>query len=141
MIRQKNVTMDSTFNVAIINVLWQIVASKRFDPNAADTQRMMALLNMQFKAPFKGFDFFPILRKFTPATEIEKSYFEMKNMLRELIEEHMTDIDYDSPRDFIDVYLKQIHENGTNFDVNHLVVICLDFFQAGSETTRYDKLK
>ena len=54
--------MDSTFNVAIINVLWQIVASKRFDPNAEDTKRMMALLNMQFKAGFKAFNFFPFLR-------------------------------------------------------------------------------
>ena len=141
LIQKKSVTMDSTFNVAIINVLWQIVASKRFDPKAADTQRMMALLNMQFKSGFKAFNFFPILRKIMPATEVDKSFFEMKSMLRGLIEDHMADIDYDSPRDFIDVYLKQIHEDGTKFDVDHLVVICLDFFQAGSETTRYDKLK
>ena len=137
MIRQKNVTMDSTFNVAIINVLWQIVASKRFDPKAADTQRMMALLNMQFKSGFKAFNFFPILRRIMPASEIDKSFFEMKSMLRGLIEEHMVDIDYESPRDFIDVYLKQIQENGEKFDVDHLVVLCLDFFQAGAETTRY----
>ena len=136
LIQKKSVTMDSTFNVAIINVLWQIVASKRFDPKAADTQRMMALLNMQFKSGFKAFNFFPILRRIMPASEIDKSFFEMKSMLRGLIEDHMADIDYDSPRDFIDVYLKQIQEDGTNFDVDHLVVICLDFFQAGSETTR-----
>ena len=61
----------------------------------------------------------------------------MKNMMRGLINEHLADIDYDSPRDFIDVYLKQIHENGSDFDIEHLVVICLDFFQAGGETTRY----
>ena len=76
-----------------------------------------------------------------PATEVDKSFFEMKSMMRGLIKEHMADVDYDSPRDFIDVYLKQIHEVGANFDVDHLVVICLDFFQAGAETTRYDYLK
>ena len=42
-----------------------------------------------------------------------------------------------SPRDFIDVYLKQIQEDGIRFDIDNLVVICLDFFQAGAETTRY----
>merc|ERR1712018_604485 len=30
-----------TFNIAIINVLWHIVASKRFDPEAEDTKKMM----------------------------------------------------------------------------------------------------
>ena len=111
--------------------------AKRFDPHAEDTKRMMALLNMQFKAGFKAFNFFPFLRKYMPWTEIDKSFFEMKHMMRELIKEHMADVDYDSPRDFIDVYLKQIQEDGIRFDIDNLVVICLDFFQAGAETTRY----
>ena len=136
MIQKKNVTMESTFNVAIINVLWQIVASKRFDPNAADTKRMMALLNLQFKAGPKSFKLFPFLRKIMPANEVDKSFFEMKAMMRGLIKEHLADVDYDSPRDFIDVYLKQIKEVGSDFEIDHLVVICLDFFQAGAETTR-----
>ena len=136
MIQKKNVKMESTFNVAIINVLWQIVASKRFDPKADDTKRMMALLNMQFKTGFKAFNFFPFLRRIMPATEIDKSFFEMKAMMRAMIKEHMVDVDYDSPRDFIDVYLKQINESGADFDIDNLVVNCLDFFQAGAETTR-----
>ena len=135
MITKKNVTMESTFNVAIINVLWQIVASKRFDPNAADTKRMMYLLNMQFKTGFKFFSSF--LRRILPPSEVDKSFFEMKAMMRGLIKEHLADVDYESPRDFIDVYLKQIKDVGDHFDIDHLVVICLDFFQAGAETTRY----
>ena len=134
MITKKNVTMESTFNVAIINVLWQIVASKRFDPNAADTKRMMYLLNMQFKTGFKFFSSF--LRRILPPSEVDKSFFEMKAMMRGLIKEHLADVDYESPRDFIDVYLKQIKDVGDHFDIDHLVVICLDFFQAGAETTR-----
>ena len=137
MILKKNVTMESTFNVAIINVLWQIVASKRFDPNAADTKHMMALLNLQFKAGPKAFNLIPILKKIMPANEVDKSFFEMKAMMRGLIKEHLADVDYESPRDFIDVYLKQIKDVGDHFDIDHLVVICLDFFQAGAETTRY----
>ena len=133
---QKTVVMDGTFNTAIINVLWQIVASKRFDPEAADTKRMMALLNMQFKSGFKFVNFFARLKPFLPPNEIDKSFHEMKAMMQELIEDHLTDIDYDNPRDFVDSYLTQIKNEGNHFDVDHLVVICLDFFQAGSETTR-----
>ena len=43
-----------TFNIAIINVLWQIVASKRFDVDHPDTQKLMEQLNCIFKnAPSK----------------------------------------------------------------------------------------
>lgn len=134
MIEKENVTMDSTFNVAIINVLWQIVASKRFDPHASDTKRMMTLLNTQFKAKFNPIMVFYWLRRIFPL-EQDKCVFELKNIMRELIKEHLADIDYDNPRDFIDTYLKQIKENGIDFDIGHLVHICLDFFQAGAETS------
>ena len=57
-----DIEMDSTFNIAIINVLWQIVASKRFDHDAKDTQQMMNVLNKQFKAGLDVLNFvFPRL--------------------------------------------------------------------------------
>ena len=60
----------------------------------------------------------------------------MKTMMRVVIQEHLAEIYYDNPRDFIDAYLTQIHKESNHFDIENLVVICLDFFQAGSETTR-----
>ena len=75
-----------------------------------------------------------------PWNKVDKSFFALKKMMRELIMEHMVDIDYDNPRDFIDVYLNEIHnagsEQGSNYTIENLVVVCLDFFQAGAETTR-----
>ena len=61
---------------------------------------------------------------------------QLKSMIRNLINEHLTDVDFEHPRDFIDVYLKEIHQTGDSFDIEQLVVVCLDFFEAGSETTR-----
>ena len=58
----------------------------------------------------------------------------MKSMMKAMISEHLKDIDYENPRDFIDIYLSEMQSN-KNFDEEHLVVICLDFFQAGAETT------
>ena len=54
--------------------------------------------------------------------------------MKKFISEHLEDIDYDHPRDFIDVYLTEMRNN-SNFDEDHLIVMCLDFFQAGAETT------
>ena len=59
----------------------------------------------------------------------------MKALMKQLIEEHLVDIDYDNPRDFIDVYLKQIKEDPESYNVEHLIVMCVDFFQAGAETS------
>ena len=39
-----------------------------------------------------------------------------------------------NPRDFMDMYLSEM-KNDSNFDEEHLIVMCLDFFQAGAETT------
>ena len=62
---------------------------------------------------------------------------QLKSMIRNLVNEHLNDVDFDHPRDFIDVYLKEIDQTGESFDIEQLVVVCLDFFEAGSETTRY----
>ena len=135
--KEKTAVMDGTFNTPIINVLWQIVASKRFEHNAPDTERMMSNLKMQFKDGFNLVKYLSWFRPLLPMNEIDKSIIEMKDMMRELIHEHLADIDYDNPRDFIDTYLTQIQKEGNYFDIENLVVVCLDFFQAGAETTRY----
>ena len=69
-----------------------------------------------------------------PLAKTDHYLLQMKSMMRNSISEHLQDIDYDNPRDFIDVYLTEMKMN-SNFDEEHLIVICLDFFQAGAETT------
>ena len=69
--------------------------------------------------------------------EVDCKLQELKSVMKGFINEHKQDVDYENPRDFIDVYLKQIKDVGDDFEIDHLVVICLDFFQAGAETTRY----
>ena len=69
-----------------------------------------------------------------PASPLDISFNYLKDMFKLTIQDHQKDIDYENPRDFIDVYLTEMKTN-PNFDEEHLVVLCLDFFQAGSETT------
>eukprot|EP00093_Oithona_nana_P013662 13662.XXX_526995_528524_1 [CDS] Oithona nana genome sequencing. len=129
------VQMRGTFSTAVINVLWQIVASKRFDPDAQDTKEMMDMLNRQFTSGNQR-SFLPgFLGPFLPYNDFDKSVLAMKDLMKQLIEEHLVDIDYDNPRDFIDVYLKQIKEDPESYNIEHLIVMCVDFFQAGAETS------
>ena len=136
MLLTKNpVEVNGNFNTAIFNVLWQMVGSKRFDPEAPDTQEMMDLLNKTFKISFQIQHFFPhFIAKLLPYTPQDEAAFLMKDKVRQLIDEHLVDIDYEQPRDFIDVYLRQINEDPKNFEMEHLITTCLDFFQAGMST-------
>ncbi len=76
-----------------------------------------------------------------PFNEADKGFIFIKDLMREVVQEHVADVDYDNPRDFIDVYLKEVHAHegqaGRYFDIENLITVCLDFFQAGAETTRY----
>jgi len=57
-------------------------------------------------------------------------------MLRESINEHKQTIDHSCPRDFIDFYLIEISKSeNEDFSEDQLLVIILDLFLAGAETT------
>ena len=128
------ITMKSTFNASILNCLWQIATSRRLEPGHPDTKKVIEIINSQFQTSLINFFVYPSFGKYLPLRKLDHSFIELKNMLKGIISEHKKDIDYDNPRDFIDVYLTEMRSN-PNFDEQHLTVICLDFLQAGSDTT------
>lgn len=130
------VEINSTFNTAIINVLWQIVASKRFDAKDKDTKTIMNTINHMVSAGFAVKSFLPtFLAKILPLDATDNGFIFLKKIMYNLIQEHLGTLDPDNPRDFIDVYLKQVSQDPVNFDVEQLMLCCVDFFLAGSETT------
>ena len=94
---------------------------------------MMRALNDKFR---KGAEMrpFPELNPYLPLTRQDLHMLGMKRMMREHIEEHLQDYSQDSePRDFVDVYIREIKSSGNpNFNIEQLESICVDFFQAGS---------
>ncbi len=123
----------------MINVLWQIVADRRFRPKDAETQDMMETVNALFaKDNYKALSLFPELRKYMPYTEMDRKLFRVKRYMRQIVEEHEEDFDESAtPRDFIDVYLSEMRRQRgrSSFSKDHLLNICIDFLNAGSETT------
>ena len=133
------VRIQATFNVAVINVLWRLVASTRFDPKKEQTKELMAKLNSLFKGgeAIHIYTFFEFLRPYGPYVDSDKRHFDFKDMFRQYIRQHEAYYDPDAPpRDLIDHYLNEIRK-GTdpNFDREQLVMLCVDLFQAGAETS------
>ena len=145
--RTHNVKMEGTFNIPVVNVLWRIVASYRNDPDSEENKMFMKRLGKFFSEGMKPIEMIPYIGYIRPYTERELNVLEMKEMFKRRIREHQIDFDeMDEPRDFIDVFLRQIEvekqEKGddynmdtSNFHIEQLTTICLDFFAAGSETT------
>jgi len=148
-----DVLIDSIFNFPIINVLWQIVASKKYDPNLSESQTMMQKVGIVFHEGPDLINYLiqsPSIRSMIPKTNKEIAELEVKDMFRKQILEHKHELEFDEslePRDFIDVYLKEIGSyekvevsktqanKYSKFSTEQLVSICLDLFQAGSETS------
>jgi hypothetical protein len=98
----------------VINTLWQIVASKRFESDNPTTKRIMMLLNSQAVGRYSKTMFFPTLFKILPMREVDCKLQQLKSYLKGLINEHKQDIDYDNPRDFMDVYLTQMNNEDSS---------------------------
>ena len=142
-----DVKIDGIFNFHVINILWRIIASKRNDPDSPMMKEFIEKLNEFFRTgpqPIQSIDF---IGPFRPLLESEKNVLNLKKMFRQQIREHQEELDeMEEPKDLMDIYLREIErerkEKGesyspktSNFHIEQLVSICLDFFVAGSETT------
>jgi len=136
----KDFKMDTVFGIPVINILWTIVAGKRFELDDPKVQRVMILLNRLFKAKFALEYFFiwwGLICYFIPGLSPRRKIIsELRTMFRDSIKDHRDSLDTNHPRDFIDVYLIEILK-GTNpyFDQEGLELTCLDLFKAGAETS------
>ena len=146
-----DVLIDDIFNFPIANILWRIVASKRYDPDLPDSKRMMKDVGIVFHEGISMINFFihsPVLRSFITLKK-ERAELGLKRLFRQQIIDHEIELNQNESheaRDFIDMYLKEIerqhvkteyyfHGKYQNYNIEQLVTICLDFFQAGSETS------
>lgn len=129
--------MKDNFNTAVVNTLWQIVSSKKFDPAEPETRQIMTLLKSQSQGRYSKSMFFPALFKLLPMRDVDRKLQQLKAKMLDVIEDHKRDIDCQNPRDFIDVYLAQMRggAGSSSFNDEQLVVVCLDLIEAGTETT------
>ena len=138
---------DGFFNFAVVNVLWQLLATDKLDPDDVEKQKIVQRICQFNRKGHRMVDFVSIFRPFVPYDEGDRNVFTLKDTIREQVREHERLLNEGGePRDFMDIYLKEIESEKkkygsqyshkvSDFHIEQLVGICLDFFGAGSETT------
>ncbi|KAG8035088.1 hypothetical protein G9C98_001578 [Cotesia typhae] len=140
----KPVRMKSMIAPAVINGLWTLVTGKRID----DKRRLMDFLDIMERRA-QAFDVtggilsvFPWLRRIAPKAcgyeVLVTLNNELKALLMETIEEHKKNYVKGSEKDLIDMFLTEMHLGDVfdaEFDDDQLLMILVDLFIAGSQTT------
>ena len=147
------VVINERFNLAIINSLWQIITSKRLDPqNQEDKQRIHDLNDFFRQFGITGLVMVVALRlpmflatKIPALIKIRGLYGRLFQWFRQESEEHEATFDGDNLRDFLDTYIAERKRANDANDVNstfygnkgdmNYVFTMFDLFLAGSETT------
>ncbi|RXG51536.1 cytochrome P450 2H2 [Armadillidium vulgare] len=114
-------------NPAVINILWQIVASKRFDYENQEFISFGKLLDEWMDAISSNLilDIFPWLKTTLPTfllNIISKQYVldkvdrKLTKHFQKCVEEHKESFDKNNPRDYIDEYLIEMMKPKSNSD-------------------------
>ena len=142
--KDEDTLLSSDFNVPMINILWQMVAGKRFTEEDEEGMEVVESVNDMFKIgvflvliPLAVLKMFPKLAGYEARVHI---YEVQKKYIMKEIEKHQETIDPEVPRDFIDVYLNEIAKDVEDvednmFNKEDLAISMMDFLAAGTETS------
>jgi len=142
----KPIQFPISFRTAVLNVIWQLVAGKRYEFNSPDVEQIFQLFEeFRDQSMFVFIEgFFPIVSylprfiktKFGDIDIMERFRNEMKRIIYKCIEEHQENLDESNPRDLIDDYLIEMKNNNDDdsFRLGALTQIISDLFGAGSDT-------
>ncbi|XP_046968676.1 farnesoate epoxidase-like [Vanessa cardui] len=138
----KSVSVNHMFDVSIVNILWKLVAGKRYDLKDEQLNMLCDLITRSFKVvDMSGgiLNFLPFLRHVMPNiigyTELKNIHNAIYTFLNITIQEHRATIDMKNPRDVIDMLLIETTADKKDpLTDEELQVICLDLLEAGVET-------
>ncbi|CAG0893259.1 unnamed protein product [Darwinula stevensoni] len=136
-------------NLAIINIIWRMIADKQLSHDDAKMQDIMIKIEEVFNDAnhLRFFDLFPFLVYLWPPAlracrRMDRSVTTLSKIFSEEIKDHKKNLSLsEDPKDFIDAYLTEMArqkargEINPNFSEFELQVIISDLFIAGSETT------
>ncbi|XP_054715573.1 cytochrome P450 307a1-like [Uloborus diversus] len=112
-----NVTLETRpfllFTTA--NIFYQYICNKRFPAEDGNFQNVVRIYDLVFRELFQGFaiDFMPWLKMFNQQRlqELKDLAENVSNVTGPLFVEHEKDIDYEKPRDLIDIFLCHLKEH------------------------------
>ncbi|KAG8313363.1 hypothetical protein J6590_001830 [Homalodisca vitripennis] len=140
------VSIQDMFDVSMLNNLWAMLAGNQF---SLSDRRLRHLLNL-LRESFHQLDMsggllnqLPWLRHVAPDHSGFRQIVHMLNsildFMQETVKEHQSTLKPGVIRDFIDAFLHEMEENNlkncSSFTEKQLLVLLMDMFMAGSETT------
>ncbi|KAL7638034.1 UNVERIFIED_CONTAM: hypothetical protein RMT77_011659 [Armadillidium vulgare] len=139
-----------SINIAVLNILWELVASHRYDYGDEKLKFLMGKISeiddifMLLLIP----EFFPIVNYIIPKSilnyligknKFERVCQEFQDIIQPFIDNHLKTLNPSDPRDLMDDYLIEMEEkkseNYSHFNITDLTRITFDLFLAGNETT------
>jgi len=108
--------MRDAFSVGVLNTLWSMMASRRYDADDKELKDLQALLTELFaNIDMVGalFSQFPFLRYIAPEASGYKSFVNIHQrvwtFLKAELDSHKDTFILNQPRDLMDVYLQMLH--------------------------------
>ncbi|XP_055531617.1 methyl farnesoate epoxidase-like [Wyeomyia smithii] len=138
------ISMHNAFDISVLNIIWTLIAGKRFHLSDKRLEWITETIHKSFRVidmsggvlnQFPSFrHVFPVLSGFTPLVNLLKPLWEFLNDTINLID--------NKPRlpeendCLITLYLRELQKSNihSSFSSEQLLCLCLDLFQAGSET-------
>lgn len=110
--------MRDAFSVGVLNTLWSMMASRRYEPDDRELKDLQALLTELFaNIDMVGalFSQFPFLRYVAPEASGYRSFVNIHQrvwtFLRAELDNHKETFVLNQPRDLMDVYLQMLHSD------------------------------
>ncbi|KAL0267964.1 UNVERIFIED_CONTAM: hypothetical protein PYX00_010079 [Menopon gallinae] len=136
--------MNNIFDVTVLNSLWSLMTGRRFDLEDEKLCELTGLVHESFRLlDMSGgvLNQMPFLRFVAPnATGYNRIRFVLdrfENFLRETVMEHEKSTGKEA-NNLIDLFLEEMRnrtDKNSSFTAEQLIILLLDLFMAGSETT------
>jgi cytochrome P450 len=144
----KPISLKHTFEIAVINTLWNIVASKKYKLDDPEAIYMHKICYEGFIEPevAGAVYFIPWVAKLFPEwtgyNALKLAVKKMLKIFQDMVDERQKTYNPDQLNDFVDFYLKEIastKDPKSSFykeeGIKNLIHVLLDLFTAGSDTT------
>lgn len=142
-------TLPDSISLVTLNVVWQLVASRRYNLDDAEMLRFLRLIRVFQEDvvflvlpeffPWLNYIPAPLMRRLSRQDWLQKSAKQANDMMQEVVDQHRASLDPDNPRDLIDCYLLEMERQKDSpsviFNDTDLRKNIFDLFSAGFDTT------
>ncbi|XP_059488467.1 methyl farnesoate epoxidase-like [Neocloeon triangulifer] len=138
--RPEGVHVHDLLPISVINVLWAMMAGQRHDHEDEEFKELLENITEFTRQGhpimmiFTWLRFVPLVN--TSFKKLMKSAYILQSYIKDVAEQHAATYEEGVVRDFMDVFLGEVKKGeDPTFDMEQLIVVCMDLFLGGTDTT------